>query len=772
MSTIQDNLISMARDIDNASKKTEKLKDKGAKAAVGKVANASSGLDSAQSQWDSQAPYVFENLQALDETRLNHLRDVLTQLQTHEVDQVERCRGPAEQCLNILLNVETADEIKTFALRTTSGKPKPERPMSRIGGSNSLAVPTVSTLNADDGSSQRSGSVSEQKSVVKGLRRFGTVLGRRRDNKAAPPAGEPSPERKSRLGGGSAFSSFSSRLGRSKDLPTALEEPQNSPTPSRTRPRLPFGRSSQASTQLAAGSPTPQYKRQSVDRTSGSALDVPRGSNAQAPITNGMQSDIGQLQGPRQLVPPSAPSTEFPAETQRDAEGFSVPPSGLDAISQAEREAAEANEGSTPQLKVDIQSAPIREEEGDAQTALTNVANTLKMQAPLPIPRKSGTVRGRRDRNVPSTFIAEPQTAPGTVLEEPSTAKDIQLSQAISPPLMAPSSFIPAFSPSAASPLSSFRPVSRSDNVSDERTATDNHSIRSGKSLSSTMSQTVKHPDLSAPGLNSSVVETISAWFDQGQVTRAVMIGELALAYNAADNSAPSGTATIRLEKFYALEKVALNPAFITATPDKSGEYTVGLSNIAKTAVAFKYQVHLQESALTTHAPLLLMPASKIEPTQTSVILSYSLNPAFALHGRDSITLSNVSIALHLDGTKASSCQSKPTGVFSREKNLIYWQLGDIVLAAGAGPQKLLARFITESEAKLGNVEASWDINGGEAQGLGSGISVSSLSHSREGNAESTDPFADEDAPGSGLVAVWKGAMGTNRLTSGTYVAH
>lgn len=159
MSTIGGNLASVARDVENAQKKSDKLKDKGGKAATGKVANAASDVESAMSQWDSQAPYVFEKLQAVDESRCNHLRDVLTQLQTHEVDQVERNRVTAEQCLNALLNVETADEIKTFTLRVLSGKPGLERQRSnRPAAPSSSLAPSTPTRNIDDGASQRSGS--------------------------------------------------------------------------------------------------------------------------------------------------------------------------------------------------------------------------------------------------------------------------------------------------------------------------------------------------------------------------------------------------------------------------------------------------------------------------------------------------------------------------------------------------------------------------------------------------------------------------------------
>ncbi len=117
MSTTQGNLVAIAKELDNAQKRVDRLKDKTGKLSTARAANASSTADDASQQWETQAPYVFEQLQLLDETRVNHLRDVLTQFQTHEVDSIEQNRKPAELCLNALLNIETADEIKTFASR-------------------------------------------------------------------------------------------------------------------------------------------------------------------------------------------------------------------------------------------------------------------------------------------------------------------------------------------------------------------------------------------------------------------------------------------------------------------------------------------------------------------------------------------------------------------------------------------------------------------------------------------------------------------------------
>ncbi|KAG9573017.1 hypothetical protein KCU97_g15258, partial [Aureobasidium melanogenum] len=154
MSTIQGNLASMARDVENAQKKSERLNNKGSNNA----SRADSELEGAQSQWTSQSPYVFEQLQSLDESRLNHLRDVLTQFQTHEIDAIEKTRVSAESVLNILLNVETADEIKTYALRVSSGDMVPRETKARNRQSIFVPPSLGPSSHHDDGASMRSGS--------------------------------------------------------------------------------------------------------------------------------------------------------------------------------------------------------------------------------------------------------------------------------------------------------------------------------------------------------------------------------------------------------------------------------------------------------------------------------------------------------------------------------------------------------------------------------------------------------------------------------------
>lgn len=123
MHNIAGNLRAIAKEVDNAHKKQAKLYGKGGKADAGKVASAASELEATQGQWDSQAPFVFERLQALDEARVDHQRSGLTQFQTHVIECFSATGNSAEECLNALLNIQTADEITTFAIKSTRSLP-------------------------------------------------------------------------------------------------------------------------------------------------------------------------------------------------------------------------------------------------------------------------------------------------------------------------------------------------------------------------------------------------------------------------------------------------------------------------------------------------------------------------------------------------------------------------------------------------------------------------------------------------------------------------
>lgn len=140
MQTITTNLTTMAKELEDAQDKSDKLIKKGGKANVQKVDMATTKLDSATQQWDSQSPFIFETLQAVDEQRINHLRDVLTQLLTHEVDQATRSQSAAEQALNTMLEINTKAEIEDFVRKAAAGKTKLDRRLP-LGSRQSSLVP-------------------------------------------------------------------------------------------------------------------------------------------------------------------------------------------------------------------------------------------------------------------------------------------------------------------------------------------------------------------------------------------------------------------------------------------------------------------------------------------------------------------------------------------------------------------------------------------------------------------------------------------------------
>lgn len=175
LKTYEGNLTGIAKQIDNAEDKADKLRKKGTRAQAARVAEAAAAVEKATGDWDSQAPFVFEKLQAVDETRCNNLRDSLTQYHTLEVDQAQRAMQIANESLSTLLDLNTIDEIKAFAEAVTQGRPKIERQGARAPTTAAAGMPstTPSIVTDDSVSVQSAGSGSGG-----GMRNFGPVISR------------------------------------------------------------------------------------------------------------------------------------------------------------------------------------------------------------------------------------------------------------------------------------------------------------------------------------------------------------------------------------------------------------------------------------------------------------------------------------------------------------------------------------------------------------------------------------------------------------------
>jgi hypothetical protein len=139
-----DSMQKIIKDMENAHKKADQLKHRGGRANVDKVATAASSMEDAQGQWDSQAPFVFESLQVVDEARLDHLRGCLTQFQTFSSEVSTAVNSAAEESLNALLNWQTSVEIEHFTLRApTSISMLRERRKSQPPPPSSVQIPTT-----------------------------------------------------------------------------------------------------------------------------------------------------------------------------------------------------------------------------------------------------------------------------------------------------------------------------------------------------------------------------------------------------------------------------------------------------------------------------------------------------------------------------------------------------------------------------------------------------------------------------------------------------
>ncbi|KAI3338736.1 Muniscin C-terminal mu homology domain-containing protein [Ustulina deusta] len=732
--TMQGNLQKVARELEEAQEKSDRLARKGGKASAQKVDMAASKLESATNQWLSQAPFVFESLQAVDESRMNQLRDCLTQYGTFEGDQAQKLQTDAETVLNSLLDYNTANEIQQFASKVTTGRPKFEkrattaRQSTSAGGpSTPGTVPPSVSVPTEDDRSDYSGS-KESPSENKLRSRIGTMLGRRRQSihggfgqlgPTKSPFG-----RNTKSSHGLSPRASSSNLGDSTNRLGALVEDPDSTTDE------PFRTSEASREKVSHDGPN------GVGRVNSTDVVRPMTGTTTTSQVNGAGGALDALDVP---PPPGPPPSQ--REPEKDAEGFNVPTYSHDPISQAEREAA-AQE-TEHAFKLNIQKEPVAEEDEEAKkAALSNVANSLSaMGAPA---RRMGTVRGRRD--VRNTIYV-----PGPVSEH-------STSPVVMPPI--PTIF------SRATGLSTLTSEASVAGTSDTQ------SIRSANSLSSVVQ--AKHPEMHQPGLNSSLIETVSATFESGAVKSVKVNGEIALSFNPGDDPNPPAHLSVRINNFTLLDSIGPNRIFVTNSPDHPDQFTMDTSHLRNTHIGFSYKLHSDADApASEHVPILLHPTWKPQGDKLGLLLQYKLNPSFDFAANSSpVQLHNLVIFASYEG-KSSGVQTKPSGTHLKDKHLVYWRLGDVTLSPGADWQKIVCRVVGEqgAEPKPGNIEARWEFSPPMDAEASQTISLSRLEEGKNKEVESTDddPFAD--AASSAAEGKWVDVPVVRKLLSGRYEA-
>lgn len=211
------------------------------------------------------------------------------------------------------------------------------------------------------------------------------------------------------------------------------------------------------------------------------------------------------------------------------------------------------------------------------------------------------------------------------------------------------------------------------------------------------------------------------------------------------------------------------------ASIEHPDQFALELSHIPKTSTAFSYRVFADESsplALSGFVPLIIKPAWKPQGDKLGLLLQYQRNPSWAL-GSGPLTLHNVVFIATYEG-RATGAQTKPSGTHLKDKHLVYWRLGDVVLGDDETTHKIVCRILGAdgTEPLPGHVEARWEYATAGAVATASGISVARLADDAQGKGKEVahDPFADADAASDTPAGQsWVDVPLTRKLVSGKY---
>jgi hypothetical protein len=424
-------------------------------------------------------------------------------------------------------------------------------------------------------------------------------------------------------------------------------------------------------------------------------------------------------------VTPSRPATERPAttntfENETAAAAPTIEPAPalpvLPAVETQETFLPATNyEESTPVRSVQpaqssvrslsIRDAAIEEGNDEADAALNKVSSDLRAQST--ISRKN---RGRRDLR--NTIYGQVGTG------DQSVVRDV-----LGSPMHREESILDNAPASSGSALSKSVHADQLQSVNG-----DTDSIRSGRSGMSGLAVPVRHAEPVTDGVHLSVIETVNVVLDvNGDEPKDVRVtGEAALANRGSIDATPI---LIKVQSPDAINRLVANTNILQAKGET--QYELSGQAASNMTTLFKYQVQPDTSRAHRFLPILVSQKWSTEAEQTSVKLTYRLNPAF---GARSLQLQDVEISLGINGV-ALSCVAKPAGSFVKKANKLVWKLNEVTLEAGQ-ELGLLARFKTTGLATPGSLDLRWKTAPSNlSRGSGFGITATRLR---------ANPFGDD----------------------------
>lgn len=396
-----------------------------------------------------------------------------------------------------------------------------------------------------------------------------------------------------------------------------------------------------------------------------------------------------QLQAPSESLMPTGTTQQQPM-IRVDDEGFSIPPPDRKPWEMTGGELSpgglqEETDNTGRPLKLEIMNNAITEPNSDAASALNRVQSTL--QSKSTISRRPGA-RGRRDVRM-TMYNSLPEGNQGAFAAGSSAAAG----EAAEVSTIA-SSNAESFGSAPGSPVGS---VSRMPAFSGDATST------------------------SGTGLQASISETVNVLSKLGDIVKVFVTGEISLVAGSGleANSSANGDSKVhlRIGRFEALEKAAPNTNYLTAIPELPGEYKVdiGLLSLSggKPVVVLKYQVHTEADKLKEYVPIIVSPAWRCEPTQTSLMVNLGTNAECRLlRGNADAKLSEVSIVVGVDGG-VQGVQSKPEASWNKETGRLTWRIEEI-----GESHKLLARLKVANASRPQPASMRWRASGGLMSGL------------------------------------------------------
>lgn len=254
--------------------------------------------------------------------------------------------------------------------------------------------------------------------------------------------------------------------------------------------------------------------------------------------------------------------------------------------------------------------------------------------------------------------------------------------------------------------------------------------VRTGSILSTTSSQqqvagvtsSFGQAQNGATGFRAAILETVNVLFRNGQIERVLVTGSVALSLNMTVD----GPLKIRISNFERFDKSAPNKTFLHAT-SIPGEFTIDVQALQNShtpvTTILKYQVKTDNLNARAFVPVEVNSQWKLEPNQTSFLMTYHGNPECQFASSDpspfgevssseaAPRLHDVAFSIPVLGEGEANVQSKPAGTYSLEKQRILWKMDDLDMSTSRAA-KILARWQVASAAQPQPVSVQWRLPG------------------------------------------------------------